>query len=250
MSYRKASSLAALILFIPFLAVAGPSKPVSDAQIRSSVQEKLNDLNLRSKDVDVHDGTVTLKGTVSSRWLKDEAADRVRKIDGVTQVVNDFTVMKAEKDDLIAEQVSDSLGRYVFFSIFDDVDGQVHDGVVTLTGKVTMPYKAKEMADLAARVRGVQAVENKIETLPVSTFDDELRVAIADRIYRDPMFWNYGLPVNPPIHVIVEHGHVTLTGVVNNQMERTVAGTIARGVFGSFSVENRLRLDEEARSSN
>jgi len=37
---------------------------------------------------------------------------------------------------------------------------------------------------------------------------------------------------------------------VNNQMERTVAGTIARGVFGSFSVENRLRLDEEARSSN
>lgn len=91
-----------------------------------------------------------------------------------------------------------------------------------------MPHKALDIGDLVARVPGVRAVDNKISTLPVSRFDDELRVAIASRIYRDPLFWVYAIHVNPPIHVVVENGHVTLTGV--------------------FSVDNRLRLDSEMRS--
>jgi hypothetical protein len=34
-------------------------------------------------------------------------------------------------------------------------------------------------------------VDNKISTLPVSVFDNQLRATIAGRIYRDPLFWNY-----------------------------------------------------------
>jgi hypothetical protein len=74
----------------------------------------------------------------------------------------------------------------VFYTIYDNVEGAVHDGVVTLTGKVTMPYKAPEIGDLVARVPGVQEVDNRISTLPVSGFDDQLRIAIASQIYRDP----------------------------------------------------------------
>jgi osmotically-inducible protein OsmY len=148
-------------------------------------------------------------------------------------------------DQLIADRIGEQINRYVFYTVFDDVQGRVDNGLVTLTGKVTAPYKAKEIAALAKRVSGVREVDNKIETLPVSTFDDQLRVAIATSIYRDAMFWNYAIQVNPPIHVIVDRGHVTLTGVVNSEVERRVAEMKARETFGSFSVANKLMLDSE-----
>jgi len=112
-----------------------------------------------------------------------------------------------------------------------------------------MPYKASEIGKLVARVPGVREVDNRISTLPVSMFDDELRVAIASQIYRDLLFWNYAIQVNPPIHVVVENGHVTLTGVVNSEVERRKAEIVARTTFGVFSVDNRLRLDSEMRST-
>jgi hyperosmotically inducible periplasmic protein len=111
-----------------------------------------------------------------------------------------------------------------------------------------MPYKASEIQKRVARVSGVREVDNQIQTLPVSMFDDELRARIARQIYRDPLFWNYGIQVNPPIHVIVEHGRVTLSGVVGSEVDRRKAEMIARTTPNVFSVENKLRLDAESES--
>ena len=133
---------------------------------------------------------------------------------------------------------------YTQFSIFDDVRASVDDGVVTLTGKVTMPYKSKDIEGRVARVRGVRQVVNKIGVLPVSIFDDDLRYRIARAIYRNPSFWHYAAMANPPIHILVERGRVTLTGVVNSNVERMLARSIATG-FGAFSVSNELRTDAE-----
>jgi hyperosmotically inducible periplasmic protein len=155
----------------------------------------------------------------------------------------------ARSDEMIANDIASQVRQYVFYTIYDDVEGAVHDGVVTLTGKVTMPYKASEIAKLVARVPGVREVDNKIETLPVSMFDDQLRSAIASQIYRDPLFWNYAIQVNPPIHVVVQGGHVTLKGVVNSEVERRTAESKARSTTGVFSVKNELRLDRETRST-
>ena len=149
-------------------------------------------------------------------------------------------------DRLIADRIADQINRYVFYSIFDDVQGSVANGLVTLTGKVTQPYKAKAIAELAKRISGVREVDNKIETLPVSIYDDQLRGAIATSIYRDAMFWNYAIQVNPPIHIIVDRGQVTLSGVVNSEVERRMAEIKAREAFGSFSVTNKLTLDGDS----
>jgi hyperosmotically inducible protein len=153
-------------------------------------------------------------------------------------------------DTQIRNEVEQKLSRYVFYSIFDDVQGTIRNGVVTLTGHVTAPYKASDIAKLVTQVSGVREVDNKIETLPVSMFDDELRVGIARAIYRDPMFWNYAIQANPPIHIVVNHGHVTLTGVVNSDVDRRMAEAIARSADGVFSVENELKLDKDVRGSN
>ena len=137
--------------------------------------------------------------------------------------------------------------RYPQFTIFDSVNAQVQDGVVTLTGKVTMPYKRDELAKRIARVEGVRQVRNDIAVLPTSMFDDDLRFQIARAIYGHSSFWSYGSMTNPPIHVIVENGRVTLEGVVNNNVERMLARSIATS-SSAFSVTNNLKTDAEVTS--
>jgi hyperosmotically inducible protein len=122
----------------------------------------------------------------------------------------------------------------------------VEDGVVTLTGKVTMPYKRSDLARRVNRVEGAREVRNLIDVLPVSRFDDDLRVGIARAIYGNPNFRHYGSRVNPPIHIMVERGHVTLEGVVNNEADRMIARSIA-GRFPAFSITSQLKTAAEAR---
>ena len=133
---------------------------------------------------------------------------------------------------------------YPQFSIFDAVHMQIDNGVVTLTGKVTMPYKKNDIEKRVGKIDGVHQVVNQIEVLPVSFFDDELRFRIARAIYGNSTFWGYGSMANPPIHIIVENGHVTLDGVVNNNVERMLARSVASSL-GAFSVTNDLKTDAE-----
>jgi hyperosmotically inducible protein len=147
----------------------------------------------------------------------------------------------------IATAIARQIDRYPQLTIFDDVTGNVENGVVTLNGKVTMPYKKSDIGRRAATVEGVRRVVNNIGVLPVSTYDEELRVRIARAIYGSSAFWQYAASANPPIHIIVENGHVTLTGVVNSQVDRVLARSLATG-FGELSVTNALRTDAEMRS--
>ena len=152
------------------------------------------------------------------------------------------------KDFAIASDIAGSVNRYSNFTIFDDVNVEVKDGVATLTGKVTMPYKRDDIEQRVRRVDGVTAVENAIAVLPVSQFDDELRFRIARAIYGNSSFWQYASMANPPIHVVVNGGRVTLDGVVNSNIERMLARSLATG-FGAFEVTNQLRTDAEVRES-
>jgi len=151
----------------------------------------------------------------------------------------------AQRDNLqIFQDVSRQVQRYPNFTIFDSINAQVEDGVVTLTGKVTMPYKSKDLARRVAGVDGVRDVRNEITVLPVSPFDDDLRFLIARAIYGNSNFWTYGAMANPPIHIVVEHGRVTLEGVVNSNVDRMLARSLASS-FGAFSVTNNLKTDAE-----
>ena len=152
------------------------------------------------------------------------------------------------KDLQLFKDVAKSVNRYTHFTIFDDVSAQVSDGVVTLTGRVTMPYKRDDIMNRVADVKGVLEVRDQIEVLPVSSFDDRLRSQIARAIYNNPNFWNYAIGPNPSIHIIVEHGHVTLTGVVNNNVDRMLARSLVNQ-FGVMSVKNDLKTDAEMRDA-
>ena len=151
----------------------------------------------------------------------------------------------ADREDLaIFQDVSRQVLRYPQFTIFDNIQAQVDEGVVTLTGKVTMPYKREDIARRVAKVEGVRQVNNEVTVLPVSMFDDELRLRIARAIYGNSNFWTYGSMVNPPIHIVVENGRVTLEGVVNSNIDRMLARSIASS-FDAFSVTSNLKTDAE-----
>jgi hyperosmotically inducible protein len=153
--------------------------------------------------------------------------------------------LAADRKDLqVVRDVQKQVLTYAQFSVFDSVHMQFDESVVTLTGKVTMPYKKDDIAKRVAKVNGVTKVVNQINVLPVSMYDDDLRFRISRAIYGNSNFWNYGSMANPPIHIIVENGHVTLDGVVNSETDRMLARSIASS-FGAFSVTNDLKTDKE-----
>jgi hyperosmotically inducible protein len=147
----------------------------------------------------------------------------------------------------VFNDVSNQVLRYTRYTVFDDVSISVHDGAVVLTGKVTMPYKAADIARVVSRVPGVTSVQNKITVLPASLFDDELRYRISRAIYGNGGFSHYAAMVNPPIHIVVENGRVTLTGVVNSNVERMMAQALASS-FDAFQVVNHLKTDAEVKA--
>ena len=154
----------------------------------------------------------------------------------------------AESENLqLFRDVQRQVLRYPHFTIFDSVHANVDNGHVTLVGKVTMPYKRTDIENRVAKVAAVTGIDNKIEVLPVSQFDNELRFSIARAIYSNHNFRPYASMVNPPIHIIVEHGRVTLEGVVNSQVDRMLARSIASS-FDAFEVTNNLKTDAEAKA--
>lgn len=146
------------------------------------------------------------------------------------------------RDVRLAEDVAHSITGYARLTIFDDINATVENGMVALTGKVTMPYKKDDLEKRIAKIDGVHSVRNDIGVLPVSQFDDELRYRVSRAIYGNPTFWNYAAMANPPIHIIVEHARVTLTGNVGTEVDRRLAYSLAL-VDGTLGVTNELKID-------
>ena len=143
----------------------------------------------------------------------------------------------------LEKQVKHELNMLPNVNAFDYMEFNVgQDGTVVLNGEVTNPTLKSDAGNVVKRIEGVAQVENRIEVLPVSFFDNGLRVRLFRTIYGDPVLQRYGMGVNKSIRIIVDNGHVTLIGYVDNQADRTIAGMKANGVSGVFSVENRLQV--------
>jgi hyperosmotically inducible periplasmic protein len=159
-----------------------------------------------------------------------------------------FAQTSERKDLQVFNDIADQVNRYTQITIFDSISASVDDGRVVLTGWVTMPYKREDLEKRVRRVDGVMSVDNKIGVLPVSHFDDELRFRIARAIYSHSSFWSYAAMANPPIRVVVNRGRVTLEGVVQSNVERMLARSLASG-FGEFELKNELKTDAEVREA-
>ena len=130
-----------------------------------------------------------------------------------------------------------------FYGVFDNLAFKYEEGVVTLYGQVSRPTLKKDAARVVERVAGVDQVINKVEVLPLSSFDDRIRLAVYRAIYRQPGIDRLSIQAVPPIHIIVKNGNVTLEGVAPNKGDAARAFIAANGVSGVFSVKNNLRIE-------
>jgi len=240
-----------LLVVIVIVTVAAPllarqAAPGHDAQLEAEITRKIAGLKLEPSHVVVsaHDGVVLLEGTVPTLWVKRQAIEAARKTTGITEVDSTLEIARSENDGQLAAAVIRVLQRYPRMTVYDYIGGTVRNGVVALEGVVTDPTKSEDVIESIEKIPGVQDLANNVKLLPVSPEDDRIRVTIANRIYSDSLFVNYSL-ANPPIHVIVEHGHVTLVGIVASDIERRKAVAVARAVPGVFSVDNQIHLSSD-----
>ena len=173
--------------------------------------------------------TLTLAGALLFTPFAQGAVSTAQKKDGLT------SLEKAVRHELV---------MLPWFGVFDNLEFQVNGNEVVLLGHVTRPTLKNDAARVVSRLEGVTKVVNNIEGLPLSSFDDQIRLATYQSIYGFGALSRYNWGPVPPIHIVVKNGHVTLAGVVNSNVERALARSLAIG-FGAFDVKNTLRTDDE-----
>jgi len=143
--------------------------------------------------------------------------------------------------DRITREVRHELVMLPQLTIWDNLQYKVEGNKVTLLGQVRNAVLKDEAQQAVKKIEGVEQVDNQIQVLPASGNDDRIRLAVARALFgNDSPLFRYSMGAVPPIHIIVNSGHVTLEGVVDNQSDKDLAFTKANGVPGVFSVENHL----------
>jgi len=142
------------------------------------------------------------------------------------------------------EQVRKKLVTLPYYGVFDNLAFKVDGSVVTLFVHVARPTTKKDAQSRVSRIEGVSSVVNNIEVLPLSSFDNQIRVRTYRAVFGKASLYRYALGANPSIHIVVNHGNVTLEGIVSNEADSRIANIAANGVPGVFSVTNNLRTEK------
>lgn len=236
--------LVAVALSSPALTDQNRTGGKYDQQIQASLNKWLQSHSKRFKDVHatVEDGVVTLQGTVLLLVDKLDADKKAHSTDHVQGVRNDIQVKGGVPDELLRAKLADRLryDRIGYGIVFNSLTLAVHSGIVTVGGSVH-DYPSRDSAlAIVETTPGVQGVEDNIQVQPTSQFDDELRIRLARAIYGQPVLQKYALDPQAPIRIVVNNGHVTLSGVVDSQLDKQIAETQAKSVPGVFSVQDDL----------
>ena len=144
----------------------------------------------------------------------------------------------------ISNQVQHNLAMLPWYGVFDNLEYQVNGTEVILSGQVISEHATTkdDAGKFIKSIPGVTKVVNNIEVLPPSPFDNQIRRAEYRTVFSQADLGRYTMGAIPQVHIIVKNGHVSLEGVVMNQMDKNMAGIVANTVPGVFSVENNLRI--------
>ena len=245
--------LAAAMVAAPIVAYTIPPAAYADvedaskngAQILKEVQKKLKNKRFSGIQASVQSGVVTLSGSVPLYADKQDADKNAGKVKNVVSVVNDVQVQAGEtSDQQLADRIAKQLAydRVGYGNAFNAITVSVQNGVATLGGHALGPVAKESALNLAKRTPGVQNVVDKIQVDPLSPMDDQLRIRVARAVYGYPSLNKYAINPANPIRITVINGHVILSGVVDNQADKNVAGIQANTVPGVFSVTNNIQV--------
>jgi osmotically-inducible protein OsmY len=235
---------AACALFLCFgiaASAAAEDQKLDDSDISLAVETQLiieDAVPAHNIDVSTNDGVVTLSGSVDSYYAKLAAEDEAESVKGVLAVVNDLEVKPLVRLD--SQIRGDVISKLAIDPVTEsyELNVDVDDGVVTLSGTVDS-YSEKAVAEeVAEGVKGVKEVVSLVTYEPVSDrADSDVKHDIEYRLRADASI-DAGL-----ITVQVDDGEVTLDGSVGSATEKSAAVTEAWMVPGVTSVENHLDVE-------
>ncbi len=210
----------------------------SDAQLHADVAEEIStdpSLDARHIAVAVHDGAVTLTGTVPSYWQKVEAENTVKRVTGVRAIANELKVELPDfhkRDDTdIAEAATRALAWHS--DLPEGVKVTVSNGWLTLSGEVDWQFQKDEAERAVKYLNGVIGVTNNI-TVKASPKVADVR----DRILRE--LKRTVEQETSQIDIETHNGSVVLRGRVHSWAELDAARRAAWSVPGVSAVEDHL----------
>ncbi len=219
---RNGLILAVAVGFMVLSVLPIAAQEATDTEITSAVNTEMridNAVSANNIDVSTTDGVVTLSGTVNSILAKERAQALAEATAGVRAIVNRVEVEPTtpRSDAELKQAVSNA---WLFDPATSDyqLEAEVDDGVVTITGTVTS-YAEKDLAATVAKgVRGVTDVINEVDVAYKETRDDmTIRQEVVARLENDVRV------DDALVAVSVDDGEVTLRGTVGSLQEKTQA---------------------------
>jgi len=147
------------------------------------------------------------------------------------------------KDVSLSDKVRHELNMLPYYGVFDAITYEVNGNSVTLGGAVHYPVLASDAVNVVKRIPGIDSVENKIEVLPLSRFDDQIRLAAWRVIYSWPTMSRVSTMPLPPVRILVKNGDITLVGMVPTQADKDALTLRANSIANVFSVKNELVVE-------
>jgi hyperosmotically inducible protein len=154
------------------------------------------------------------------------------------------------EENSLSHEIRHQLLVLPYYSVFDYIAFSLNAGRVTLTGQVLRPTLRTDAETAVKSIEGVTSVNNRIEVLPKSPADDDLRRAVYRAIFEDSALQRYAVSEVPAIHIILKSGSVTLEGTVGAESDKNLAGTRAASVAGVSGVKNNLTIHPKETARN
>jgi hyperosmotically inducible periplasmic protein len=164
---------------------------------------------------------------------------------GFSYVNADAQGFSGDAQQQVEKKVYKEILKMPNYGLYDSIGFEVNGSTVTLHGKVYNATNRKSAERRVKKIEGVENVINNIEVLPLSRFDDSIRIRTARAFANGGSLYRYLNGPNPSMRIIVDNGHVSLEGYVRSQGDARLANILARGVTGTFSVTNNLIVTKE-----
>jgi osmotically-inducible protein OsmY len=211
----------------------------SDIRVRDAVLRQLEwdpQVDASAIGVAAKGGTVTLTGFIDTYGGKLAAERAAKRVRGVRAVANDVEVrVGLERTDAdIAADVVRAL--QLRSTIPESVQAAVHNGYLTLTGKVQWLFQSREAEKTVRHIRGVRNVINHITVVPAAV-ERDVRHRIVEALHRNANI-NARL-----ITVTLDGDRAILAGTVGSWLQRELVERAAADAPGVAHVENRIVVE-------
>jgi len=142
----------------------------------------------------------------------------------------------------LQEKIRHELAMMPYWSNFDFISFTLMGSDVILTGWTVRSTNRDTAYNVVKDLKGVEAVVNNIEVLPLGSMDMQIRAA-ARAVLQQSLaryFWGNG----SDIKIVVKNGQIILLGTVSRKADSDIAYIRCNGIPSVFKVFNLLRVQE------